>query len=91
MVLKAINSNLVTADEFCREYQSSIGLWPHKHILRVYDAVFQCDGYYMFAMEYAPLGDLTSNITELGLGEIHTKRISCQAGEDIWLTSYQKI
>merc|ERR1719300_1658983 len=64
VVLKAINSNLVTADEFCREYQSSTMLWPHKNILKVYDAVFQCDGYYMFAMEYAPLGDLTSNITE---------------------------
>ena len=35
VVLKAINSNLVTADEFCREYQSSINLWPHKNILKV--------------------------------------------------------
>ena len=35
VVLKAINSNLVTADEFCREYQNSIGLWPHKNILKV--------------------------------------------------------
>lgn len=88
VVLKAINSNLVTADEFCREYQSSIGLWPHKNILRVYDAVFQCDGYFMFAMEYAPLGDLTSNITELGLGEIHTKRVSCQVGSALqWIHS----
>ena len=88
VVLKAINSNLVTADEFCREYHSSAQLWPHKNILKVYDAVFQCDGYYMFAMEYAPLGDLTSNITEHGLGEIHTKRVLCQVGSALqWIHS----
>merc|ERR1711892_1358177 len=88
VVLKAINSNVVTADEFCREYHSSAQLWPHKNILKVYDAVFQCDGYYMFAMEYAPLGDLTSNITEHGLGEIHTKRVSCQVGSALqWIHS----
>jgi len=88
VVLKAINSNLVTADEFCREYQSSINLWPHKNILKVYDAVFQCDGYFMFATEYAPLGDLTSNITELGLGETYTKRVGCQVGAALqWIHS----
>ena len=40
----------------------------------------------MFAMEYAPLGDLTSNITELGLGETYTKRVTCQAKlqTDFW-------
>ena len=27
---------------------------------------------------YAPLGDLTSNITEAGLGEQHTKRVAKQ-------------
>ena len=27
-------------------------LWPHKHILRVYDTVFQSDGYFMFATEW---------------------------------------
>jgi serine/threonine-protein kinase SBK len=88
VVLKAINSNLVTADEFCREYHSSTQLWPHKNILKVYDAVFQCDGYYMFAMEYAPLGDLTSNITEHGLAEVHTKHVACQVGSALqWIHS----
>lgn len=29
---------------------------------------------------YAPLGDLTSNITEAGLGEQHTKRVAKQVG-----------
>ena len=82
VVIKAINSNSVTAEEFCREYQNSTALWPHKNILKVYDAVFQCQGYYMFAMEYALLGDLTANITELGLGEVYTKRVTCQAANN---------
>jgi len=86
VVLKAINSDLVTAEEFWREHQSSAQLWPHKHILRVYDTVFQSDGYFMFATEYAPLGDLTSNITEAGLGEQHTKRVAKQIGSALeWI------
>lgn len=90
VVLKAINSNLVSAEEFVREFQSSAQLWPHKNILKVYDAVFQCDGYYMFATEYAPLGDLTSNIaTDLqGIGEVHTKRVGQQVGSALeWIHS----
>ena len=55
---------------------------------QVYDAVFQCDGYFMFATEYAALGDLTSNITELGLGETYTKRVGCQVGAALqWIHS----
>ena len=32
----------------------------------------------MMMTRYAPLGDLTSNITEAGLGEQHTKRVAKQ-------------
>ena len=32
----------------------------------------------MVMTRYAPLGDLTSNITEAGLGEQHTKRVAKQ-------------
>jgi len=49
---------------------------------------FQSDGYFMLATEYAPLGDLTSNITELGLGEQHTKRVARQVGSALqWIHS----
>ena len=34
----------------------------------------------MMMIRYAPLGDLTSNITEAGLGEQHTKRVAKQVG-----------
>ena len=39
----------------------------------------------MIMTRYAPLGDLTSNITEAGLGEQHTKRVAKQV--DIMILS----
>ena len=61
----------------CPYYTSSA---PPCTVPLLYEYVPQSDGYYMFATEYAPLGDLTSNITELGLGEQHTKRVAGQVG-----------
>lgn len=37
---------------------------------------------------YAPLGDLTSNITEAGLGEQHTKRVAKQVKMIRWRYNY---
>ena len=80
-----MNGNQVTAEEFTREYHSSIELGNHTNILRVFDGVFQCEGYFVFAMEYAPLGDLTSNLQDgkegSGLGETYTKRVTHQVGQ----------
>jgi len=80
LVLKAINSNLVTSEEFYREYQNSVYLSAHRNVLRIYDRVFQSEGFFIFSTEYAPLGDLTSNISENGLGELYTKRVASQIG-----------
>ena len=41
IVLKAINSKTVAADEFLREYQNSHLLSAHKNVLTVYDVWFQ--------------------------------------------------
>lgn len=32
----------------------------------------------VFTQEYAPLGDLTSNVSDIGIGEMHTKRVAKQ-------------
>ena len=82
VVLKAVNANQVTAEDFSREYQNSVelGLANHNNILRVFDGVFQCEGYFLFATEYAPLGDLTSNTTDNGVGELYAKRVAIQIG-----------
>ena len=42
----------------------------------------------MFATEYAPLGDLTSNIADHGIGELSTKRVAKQIGSALeWVHS----
>ena len=47
VVLKAMNSNQVTAEEFTREFHNSVELGNHTNILRVFEGVFQCEGYFM--------------------------------------------
>ncbi len=36
---------------YFREYQSSVFLSSHKNILKIFDVVFQSEGYFMFATE----------------------------------------
>lgn len=50
----------------------------HKNIVRTYDVGFETAGFYVFSQEYAPLGDLTSNVSETGIGELHSKRVAKQ-------------
>ncbi|XP_023329581.1 serine/threonine-protein kinase SBK1-like [Eurytemora carolleeae] len=78
VVLKAINSNMITPEEFYREYQFSSFFSSHSNIVKVFENVFQSDGFYVFSTEYAPLGDLSSNIGEAGLGELYSKRVAAQ-------------
>ena len=41
----------------------------------------QANGHYMFASEYAPMGDLTSNVpSDRGIGETCSKRVTRQIG-----------
>lgn len=51
---------------------------PHKNIITTYDVAFETAGFYVFSQEYAPLGDLTSNVSETGIGELHSKRVAKQ-------------
>jgi len=91
IVLKAINANLVTAEEFYREFQHSTFLSSHPNILKIHDMCFQSDGFYIFPTEYAPLGDLTSNISENGIGELYTKRVASQIGAALGFIHSKKL
>lgn len=53
-------------------------LGAHKNIVTTYDVAFETAGFYVFTQEYAPLGDLTSNVSDTGIGEMHTKRVAKQ-------------
>lgn len=78
MVLKALPKPYVSLRDFYREFHYGLHLGGHKNIVTTYDVAFETAGFYVFTQEYAPLGDLTSNVSDIGIGEMHTKRVAKQ-------------
>lgn len=78
MVLKALPKPYVSLRDFYREFHYGLHLGAHKNIVTTYDVAFETAGFYVFTQEYAPLGDLTSNVSDIGIGETHTKRVAKQ-------------
>lgn len=78
MVLKALPKPYVSLRDFYREFHYGLHLGVHKNIVTTYDVAFETAGFYVFTQEYAPLGDLTSNVSDIGIGELHTKRVAKQ-------------
>lgn len=78
VVLKAMHKDSTSRLDFFREFHYNYYLSPHLNILNAYDVAFEAGEYYVFAQEYAPFGDLTTNLCDMGLGEINTKRIALQ-------------
>ncbi|KAG5896347.1 hypothetical protein JTB14_005825 [Gonioctena quinquepunctata] len=78
MVLKALPKPYTALKDFYREFHYGLHLGIHKNIITAYDVSFETAGFYVFSQEYAPLGDLTSNVSENGIGELHTKRVAKQ-------------
>ncbi|KAI4470064.1 serine/threonine-protein kinase sbk1 [Holotrichia oblita] len=78
MVLKALPKPYTSLKDFYREFHYGLHLSAHKNIISTYDVAFETAGFYVFSQEYAPLGDLTSNVSETGIGELHTKRVAKQ-------------
>ncbi|XP_049956820.1 serine/threonine-protein kinase meng-po [Schistocerca serialis cubense] len=78
MVLKALPKPYTALRDFFREFHYGLHLSAHRNIITTYDVAFETAGFYVFSQEYAPLGDLTSNVSEAGIGELHTKRVAKQ-------------
>ena len=78
MVLKALPKHYTAVRDFYREFHYSLHLGAHRNIITTYDLAFETAGFYVFSQEYAPLGDLTSNVSETGIGELHSKRVAKQ-------------
>nr|CAD7199119.1 unnamed protein product [Timema douglasi] len=78
IVLKAIHTELTGVKDFYREFHYSYHLSPHPNILSVYSVVFKADDCFVFAQEYAPLGDLAGNVRAGGLPEQACKNIAQQ-------------
>lgn len=78
VVLKAIHIELTSMKEFIKEFHYSYQLSHHANILSVYQVIFQTSDYFIFAMEYAPFGDLAGNLGPGGLSESFCKVIASQ-------------
>lgn len=83
MVLKLLPKPFVSLTDFYKEFHFSLHLGAHKNIVTTYDVAFETAGFYVFTQEYAPLGDLTSNVSDSGIGELHTKRVARQLASAI--------
>lgn len=78
MVLKALPKQYVNLKDFFREFHYGVHLGIHRNIVSTHNVAFETAGFYVFSQEYAPLGDLTSNVSENGIGELYSKRVAKQ-------------
>uniref|UniRef100_A0A1A9WR84 Protein kinase domain-containing protein n=1 Tax=Glossina brevipalpis TaxID=37001 RepID=A0A1A9WR84_9MUSC len=83
MVLKAVPKPYVSLRDFYREFHYGLHLGIHRNVVTTYDVAFETAGFYVFTQEYAPLGDLTSNVTDTGVGEVYSKRVAKQIASAI--------
>ncbi|KAJ8894842.1 hypothetical protein PR048_000149 [Dryococelus australis] len=78
VVLKAVHVELARLSDFHREFHYSYHLSPHPAILSSYSVAFRTERSFVFAQEYAPLGDLAGNVRAGGLGEAPSKHVARQ-------------
>ncbi|XP_055906183.1 serine/threonine-protein kinase meng-po [Eupeodes corollae] len=78
VVLKAVHAELTSVKDFQKEFHFNYQLSHQRNILSAYNVAFQTKDYYVFAMEFAPYGDLAANLGSNGLHENACKLISEQ-------------
>ena len=81
VALKVLPKPATKLKDFLREFNYSYYLSPHRNILNTFDVAFETPTSYVFAQEYAAMGDLFEAITpQVGLAEHHTKSMAKQLG-----------
>lgn len=60
VALKSVRKSRTGCKDFLREFHYCYYLSPHNNIVKSYDVAFQTPQCYIFAQEFAPLGDLES-------------------------------
>jgi serine/threonine-protein kinase SBK len=81
LVLKAVHKDSISKKDVLREFHLSYNLGQLNNarvITRTFDILFESNDCYLFAQEYAHFGDLTSNVSDIGIGEIYTKKVARQ-------------
>lgn len=69
---------MTSEKDFVKEFHYNYQLSHHPKILSCYQVKFQTSEYYVFAMEYAPYGDLASHVGGSGIPESCCKKITEQ-------------
>ncbi|KAK3576305.1 hypothetical protein CHS0354_034035 [Potamilus streckersoni] len=79
VALKVLPKCSTKLREFQREFQSSYFLSPHINIVKTYNVAFETRSSYVFAQEFAPIGDLFDAIPpQHGMQEVDAKTVICQ-------------
>lgn len=81
IILKAIPKDSTSTKQLIQEFHYSYVLGilnSSKLIVKTLDVLFEAQDFFWFAQEHAPFGDLCSNITEIGIGEVYSKRVAKQ-------------
>ena len=74
VALKVLPKNSTKLKEFQREFQYSYFLSPHSNIVDTYNVAFETRSSFVFAQEYAPVGDLFDAIPpQIGMNERDVK------------------
>ncbi|BFZ03310.1 hypothetical protein BsWGS_06349 [Bradybaena similaris] len=74
IALKILPKSSTKLKDFQREFNISYYLSPHANIVDSYNVAFETRASYVFALEYAPLGDLFESIPpQIGMSEQDTK------------------
>ncbi len=76
VALKVLPKSGTKLKDFIREFNYSYYLSPHRAVLNTFDVAFETVNSYVFAQEFAPLGDLFEAITpQVGLPENQCKTV----------------
>ncbi|XP_025105958.1 serine/threonine-protein kinase SBK1-like [Pomacea canaliculata] len=76
VALKLLPKTSTKLRDFQREFQLSYFLSPHANIVDTYNVAFETRSSYVFAQEFAPLGDLFDAIPpQLGMSEADAKAV----------------
>ena len=79
VALKMLPRPATKIKDFLREFNYSYYLSPHRAVLNTYDVAFETPTSYVFAQEYAPMGDLFEAITpQVGLPESQARSVAKQ-------------
>jgi len=81
VALKVLPKPQTKLKDFLREFNYSYYLSPHRNILNTFDVAFETPTSYVFAQEFAPMGDLFEAITpQVGMPEHQAKHMAKQLG-----------